>query len=348
MNGLRHLVWMCTRAEDSKYAYSLGDGRASPEELDTDEAERLLDMAEDFGAENLFITGGEPLLRKDIIELIKYASALGLNLYLKTNGWAINEKGEIAKNLAACNCKVIISIAGLEEVDDMLRGKGAYRRSISTALACSEQGILSSLSVTNTKHVVHQIGELVNLALELGAKGFALASLIPQPICVEEQRAKLMPLEPSPEEHERELNEIYLLSKQLDGKIGLMPYDIFYNRILKTKEPSLVLRSRCSVCNNLEENEWLEVQDDGKAYGCGPLGLMFGDVREDSLAEIMARNRDSELVKRLADRRNLKGKCGACEFNSICGGCRARAYVHTGDMFAEDPYCPYKPKVQRR
>ena len=345
MTGLKYLVWMCTRAQESRYAYSLGDGKASSEELNTDEAKRLFSMAADFGAENLFITGGEPLLRTDILNLIEHASMLGLNLYIQTNGWAISDNREIASDLASCNCKVIISMAGLEKVDDRLRGKGAYKRSISAALACTEQGILSSLSVKNTKHVVHQIGQLVNLALELGAKSFALASLIPQPICVEEQRAKLIPLEPSPEEHERELNEIYSLSKQLSGRIRFMPYDIFYNRILKTREPSLVLKSRCSLCNNLEENEWLEVHDDGRAYGCGPLGLMFGNVREDSLEVIMARIRESELIKRLADRENLKGKCGICEFNAICGGCRASAYIHTGDMFAEDPHCPYKPKV---
>jgi len=348
MEGLNHLVWMCTRAEEGRYTYSLGSGRASPEELNTGEAKRLLSRAASFGVGGLFITGGEPLLRKDIMGLIEHASMLGLKLYLKTNGWAISDKREIAKALASYNCKVIISIAGLEKVDNMLRGEGAYQRSVNAASACSEQGILCSLSVVNTKYVVRQIQELVNLALELGSEGFSLASLIPQPICAEEQRTKLIPLEPSPGQHERELNDIYFLSKQLKGKIKLMPYGIFYNRILKTKEPSLVLKSRCSVCNNLEENEWLEIQDDGKAYGCGPLGLMFGDVRKDSLEVIMARMRGSELVKRLADRSNLKGKCGACEFNAICGGCRARAYIYTGDMFAEDPLCPYKPKGYTR
>lgn len=345
MEGLKHLVWMCTKAHQGKYAYSLGDGKVSPKELNTEEAKRLLSMAADFGVESLFITGGgEPLLRKDILELIEYASVLGLNLYIKTNGWAINDKREIARKLASSNCKVIISIAGLKQVDDMLRGEGAYERSIKAASACSEQDILYSLSVINTRHVVRQIKDLVNLAVELGAKGFSLASLIPQSIYVDEQRAKLIALEPTPAEHERELNEIYRLSRRLEGKLKLMPYDIFYNRILKTREPGLVLKSRCSVCTNLKENEWLEIQDDGKAYGCGPLELMVGDVRKDSLEAMMSRIRESELVKRLADRSNLKGKCGICEFNTICGGCRASAYIYTGDMFAEDPHCPYKPR----
>ena len=344
MKGLKYLVWMCTRARDGTYAYSLGDGKVSPEELSTTEAKRLLGMAADFGVENLFITGGEPLVREDIVQLIEHAATLGLRLYIKTNGWAISDKKEIARKLALANCKVIISIAGLQPVDDRLRGKGAYQRSLSGAQACAEQGILSNLSVVSTKYVVSKIKDLVNLALEIGSNGFTLACLIPQPICIDEQRTKLIPLEPSPAEHERALNEIYSLSRQLKGRMVLMPYDIFYNRILKTREPSLVLKSRCSVCTNLEENEWLEIQDDGKAYGCGPLGLVAGDVRKDSFEEMMNRIRNSELVKRLADRRNIKGKCGICEFNAICGGCRASAYIHTGDMFAADPHCPYQPK----
>jgi len=344
MEGLKYLVWMCTRARDGTYAYSLGDGKASPDELTTSEARRLLDMAADFGVENIFITGGEPLVRSDILQLLDYAATLGLRTYMKTNGWAINDNKEIARKLASSNCKVIISIAGLQPTDDMLRGKGAHERSIGAAKACAEQGILSSLSIVSTKYVVHEIKDLVNLALGIGSKGFTLACLVPQPICVDEQRAKLIPLEPSPAEHERALNEIYSLSRQLKGRMALMPYDIFYNRILKTREPSLDLKSRCSVCTNLGGNEWLEIQDDGKAYGCGPLGLVAGDVREDSFAEMMARIRNSELVKKLADRRNIKGKCGICEFNAICGGCRASAYIHTGDMFAADPHCPYQPK----
>jgi len=347
MAGLKYLVWMCTRAEEGRYTYSLGSGRVSPDELNTDEAKRMLDMATDFGAEYLFITGGEPFLRKDIFELIEYASALGLKLYIKTNGWAISDKREIARNLASHNCKVIISIAGLEEVDDMLRGGKAYKRSIDAALACSEQGILYSLSVINTKYVVHKINELVNLAVELGSKGFSLACLIPQPICAHEQRTKLVPLEPSPAEHERELNEIYLLSKELKDKITLTPYDIFYNRIRQTREPNLVLSNRCCLRTDLEENDWLEVQDDGKAYVCGPLSLAFGDVRKDSFDTIMSRIRESEVVRKLADPTNLKGKCGICEFNIICGGCRASAYIYSDDMFAEDPHCPYKPKGEQ-
>ena len=106
----------------------------------------------------------------------------------------------------------------------------------------------------------------------------------------------------------------------------IVPYEMFNNRVLKTKEPARELRSMCSLCDNLTKYEWLEILDDGKAYGCAPLNLVFGDIRKDSVKEIMDRMRTSEAIKKLADRKNLKGKCGICEFKNICGGCRARAY----------------------
>ena len=347
MKGLKYLVWLCTRAYERKAAYSLGDGCPHPNELGTNEAKAFLKKAADFDVENFFITGenGEPFLRKDMLEIIGFASELGFKPYIKTDGWNIDQN--VVKYLASRNCQVIISIAGSQNVDEMLRGAGAYESSIRTAKLCAKEGILTSLSVKNTKYVVNEIQNLVRLAQDIGSKGFSLADLIPQPVCVNEQISKLGPLEPTPDEHEKELNEIYRLSKEKGNSISLLAYDIFYNRIRAQHEPNLKLKSRCSVCTNLTSNEWLEVLDDGKAYGCSPLGLVFGDVRTDCFEDIMDRIRSSETVKRMADRSNLKGKCGICEFNEICGGCRARAHLYSGDMLAQDPLCPYIPRIGR-
>jgi radical SAM protein with 4Fe4S-binding SPASM domain len=122
---------------------------------------------------------------------------------------------------------------------------------------------------------------------------------------------------------------------------------MFNNRLLKTKEPWRELRSTCSMCDNLTTYEWLEILEDGKAYACAPLGLEFGDIRTDSIQQIMDRMRTSGVIKRLADRTNLKGKCGDCEFKSICGGCRARAYVYSKDSLNQDPACVYRPKSKK-
>jgi radical SAM protein with 4Fe4S-binding SPASM domain len=98
------------------------------------------------------------------------------------------------------------------------------------------------------------------------------------------------------------------------------------------------------VCDNLVKYEWLKVLDDGTAYACAPLNLAFGDIRTDGIKEIMDRMRTSQAIKRVADRASLKGKCGACEYKVICGGCRARAQIYSKDNLGQDPICPYKPK----
>ena len=308
----------------------------------------LIEKAANFGVDNFFITGaawtGEPLMRKDFLIVLRYAAEFNLSPYVKVTGWHFDST--IAKELAASECKAIISLAGLRDTDVLLRGRGAFEDSIKAAKLCVEYGVPFAISVINTRHVVNQIPELIELSLSLGAKGFHLASLIPQPICVEQQLRLLGPLEPTPQEREKQLEEIYELNKSVQDKILVVPYEMFNNRVLKTKEPSRKLRSMCSLCDNLTSYEWLEVLDDGKAYGCAPLNLVFGDIRKDSVKEIMDRMRGSETIRLLADRGNLKGKCGICNFKTICGGCRARAYIYSGDALNQDPMCAYKPKLQ--
>jgi radical SAM protein with 4Fe4S-binding SPASM domain len=343
---LDHFIWSCTRAYPVKHAFSLGDGKPLPNELTTAEAKMMFRKVADFGVDNLFISGagwtGEPLMREDFIELIRFAGELNLSPYVKVTGWHFGRSE--AKEMAEANCKSIVCFAGLKETDCRLRGKDAFEDSINAAKLCKEFDIPFAVSVINTKYVVDEVSALVQLALDLGARGFHLASLIPQPIDVENQLRLLGPLEPSPRQKENQLEEIYELNEKVKDKILIVPYEMFNNRVLKMKEPSRNLRSTCSMCDNLTKNEWLEILEDGKAYACAPLNLEFGDIRTDSIQQIMDRMRTSEPIKKLADRNNLKGKCGICTFKSICGGCRARAYIYTKDSLNQDPACVYQPK----
>jgi MoaA/NifB/PqqE/SkfB family radical SAM enzyme len=199
---LDHFIWSCTRAYPIKHAFSLGKGKTLPNELTTDEAKVMLKKAADFGVDNLFLSGagwtGEPLMRKDFVELIRYIAELKLSPYVKVTGWHFDYK--IAKELATANCKAIICFAGLKETDAKLRGEGAFEDSINAAKLCKEFDIPFAMSVINTKYVVNQIPALVQLAIDLGAKSFHLASLIPQPIEVDNQLKVLGPLEPTPQQ----------------------------------------------------------------------------------------------------------------------------------------------------
>jgi radical SAM protein with 4Fe4S-binding SPASM domain len=346
-NKLDHFIWSCTRAYPIKHAFSLGNGKPLPNELTTTEAKEMLKKVADFGVDNLFISGagwtGEPLMRNDFLEIIRYVDELKLSPYVKVTGWHFTAK--VAKELAEANCKAIVCFAGLQEVDAKLRGEGAFKDSVNAVSLCREFGIPFAMSVINTKYVANQVSDLVRLAMKFKARSFHLASLIPQPIDVENQFKILGPLEPTPQQRENQLKEIYKLNKKFHDKILIVPYEMFNNRILKIKEPGRELRSTCSMCDNLKKYEWLEILEDGKAYACAPLNLEFGDIRTDSIQQIMDRMPKSKVLKKLADRNNLKGKCGICEFKNICGGCRARAYIFSKDSLNQDPACVYMPAM---
>jgi MoaA/NifB/PqqE/SkfB family radical SAM enzyme len=128
----------------------------------------MLKKAADFGVDNLFISGagwtGEPLMRSDFLELIRYVAELKLSPYIKVTGWHFDRK--VAEELKAANCKAIVCFAGLKETDAKLRGKEAYQDSINAATLCREIGIPFAVSVINTKHVAHEVSALVQLAIE--------------------------------------------------------------------------------------------------------------------------------------------------------------------------------------
>lgn len=331
---LKYAVWSCTRACNFYCIHCAKDaGDPLPNELDTQEAKDLL--AQIAGLQvPLYIAGVEPLMRKDILELTNYTAELGLDVYLKTNGWYLDDY--LADQLAAHKVKVIIGMSGNEEVQERIRGKGSFQRAIDAARRSAQRGNLLGISIWLTKLTLDQIPELIDLAISVGAKEFSLADYVPQGRTKEIYKK----LVPSPLEYENTLNDIYRYYKELQDKIIVFPYTIFSRRIMKTKEPHRELTKACSL------HDWLEISEEGKVYPCRSMDLMIGDVRKDSLKNIWEKlpySATGELINKLYSREHIRGKCGQCQFFDICGGCRARALAFTGDMFAADPACPYIP-----
>ncbi|MBI2877415.1 MAG: radical SAM protein [Candidatus Tectomicrobia bacterium] len=331
---LKYVVWSCTKACNFHCLHcAKDDGDPLPNELSTEEAFRLLDQVAELGVD-LFVAGVEPLLRPDLLELTGYAAERGVSLYLKTNGWLLDE--HVADLLASHGVKVIIGMSGTEELQERIRGKGAYQRALEAARRCSKRGNLLGLSVWLTRFTVDQVSELIEMALSVGAKEFSLADYIPQGRTKEIYKR----LAPSPEEYERVLHQVYHLYKELQDRIIVFPYTIFSRRIMKTYEPQAVLTKACSL------HDWLEVAEDGKVFSCRSMGLLAGDLRTHSLKEIweqVPQGEVGELIRQLYQPENIRGKCGQCEYFGICGGCRARAFAYTGDRFASDPACPHRP-----
>jgi heme b synthase len=347
-----HLVaWELTRSCNLFCAHcrgSAGAGRFSGE-LTTKECFRLVDQIADVARPILILTGGEPLMRDDVYEIGSYAAGRGLRVVMGTNGTLITP------GVAAALKKVPVTRVGVSldfpraDLQDEFRGqRGAFAAALAGIEHAREAGIEIQINSTITRRNAHLLDELIALALELGAVAFHPFLLVPT------GRGKgLESAELPPEEYEATLNLIYDRQQALGDRLFFKPTDVpHYMRVVKQRQreggtlagvrphpggghPANVITRGC-----LAGTGFAFVSYQGKVKGCGYLDVEAGDVRQESFGAIWA---GSPLFRSLRDLSNLKGKCGACEYKRICGGCRARAYEATGDCLEAEPYCIYQP-----
>jgi len=225
--------WRATRACNLNCVYCNVNAnmKPAPDELDTKDGLRLVDQIYDFGSQWFGLKGGEPLLRKDIFELIAYAKSLGLDVCLLSNGYFV--KGKIYDNLVKNEVFTSISIDGSEKTNDILRGKGSYKAALSAIQKLSKAGILNGLSMAITTVNYKEVDHIVALAEEHGAKFVWFNHLVPA------GRAKdNIHLEPSPKQYEWALNHIYDLTQEhYEKKFKFHVHCPFYARIFKERDP---------------------------------------------------------------------------------------------------------------
>jgi len=310
----------------------------------------VVDEIYDFGATYFGISGGEPLLRKDLPDIIGYAKKTGLNVSLITNGYFVD--GKIFDNLVRNYVRVSISIDGTKEINDAIRGKGAYTKAISAMEKTSKAGLLDCLVTTlanvdatrtnvNSKDMEH----VIQLAEKYGARWVVIHGFIPFNR-TKEHLAK----SPSPKQYEKIWNEVYDLRLKYKGKPEVNVYCPFFARIAKERDiPDFdywfnnVFLGKCSI-----SGKYMSVIENGDVIPCSFNDrIRLGNVQDKRLRQIWEELQTSEFTLKLRDRSNLKGKCGVCEYREICGGCRTRAEMYTGDLFASDPACGYIPKLLR-
>lgn len=338
--------WRATRACNLNCLYCNVEAKAepAPDELNTKEAMRLVDQIYEFGSEWFGLKGGEPLMRKDVFKIIGYARSLGLKICLLTNGYFVD--GDIYNNLVKNEVFTSISLDGPEEVNDIIRGKGSYKAGLSAIQKLSKAGILNGISMAITSINYMHADHIVNLAEDYGAKFVWFNHLLP----CGRARGKLQ-LEPTPEQYEWVLNHLYdLINKTYKKKFDFHIHCPFFARVYKERNPSRFWEwfnnEFGGKCVYFLFGGYLSVLENGDVIPCFySEGLKIGNIREKSLKEFWEDVQKSDFYTRLKDPNNLKGKCGICEYRDICGGCRTRAYAHTGDYFESDQACAYIPKT---
>jgi radical SAM protein with 4Fe4S-binding SPASM domain len=312
-------------------------------EIDTKGGKRIVDELHEIGAKWFGLSGGEPLVRKDIFEIIAHAKNLGMNVSLITNGYHV--KGSILDNLIKHEVMTAVSLDGKEETNDLTRGKGSYKTALKAMEKLSKAGIFDCIVSTLNKNNCNEVDHIAQLGHEYKANRVVYHNYIPVGRAQEH-----LELAPTPMQYEWVWNRIYDLMQEYKGKLSINVYSPFFARIAKERGmPDFdywfnnVFLGQCFI-----GGRYMGLLENGDTRPCGfNEGYRMENIKNKSMKEIWTEMQTSEFHSKLRDRRNLKGKCGVCEYREICGGCRTRAEIYTGDLFASDPACAYIPKLLR-
>ncbi len=313
-----------------KHCY-LDASAAMPGELSTNEALRVVDQIADVNHETILIlTGGEPLLRTDLEELVVRAALRGLTVVLGTNGTMLTD--DRAHTLAKLGLAGVgISLDSLVPSDhDGFRGvEGAWSETMKGIKSARQAGLDVQIQMTLTRDNLPELAEVVQFSREAGARVLTVFFLV----CTGRGQG-LVDL--TPEEYERALK--WLVDVEQDGIMIRPRCAPTFRRVLAQAKPdSILLKSDAGRC--MAAKNYCRITPDGKVTPCPYMPLVAGDVRADSFSAIW------ETAPLFQSLRSpvLRGRCGDCEYQELCGGCRARAYAAHGDPLTEDPWCTYVP-----
>ena len=321
--------WNTTNACNMYCAHCYRDaGCRAEEELSTEEAERLLEGIARAGFKIMIFSGGEPLMRPDILELVRYAAGLGLIPVFGTNGTLITP--EMARDLKAAGAKGMgISLDSLdkEKHDKFRRFPGAWEGAVRGMKSCRAEGLPFQVHTTVMDWNQSELEALTDFAVELGARAHHFFFLVPtgRAATMEEESLRA-------QAYEDVLTRI--MKKQQEVDIELKPTCApQFIRIADQLGYPTRFRRGC-----LAGLSYCIVSPRGKVQPCAYLNMELGDVRETPFDEIWKENAILQKLRTM----EYSGGCGSCSYQKSCGGCRARAaYYHDGDYMGEEPWCLY-------
>lgn len=345
---------------------------ASPLDLSTPQALRVVEQVSSYAHPILVLSGGEPLFRKDLFTIAAYAADRGLLVALATNGTLITP--EVAERIRASGIRrVAISFDGTDPfTHDTFRGlSGSFEAALVGLRAVQRAGVSTQINTTVTRRNVRQLPQILELARRLGVDALHTFLLVPVGCGVNIAEADMVPAG----EYEEVLHWFYDQEQRggIELKATCAPH---YYRVRKQRQvqerraAQSELASSQSVASGADSKPRVAsaspgghpsrhpqmgavtkgclagsavcfISHQGEVYPCGYLPVIAGDLRRQSFAEVWE---SSPVFAALRDPDNLGGKCGACEFRKICLGCRARAFAATGNYLEEEPFCSYQPR----
>ncbi len=361
------VIWEATRACPLACRHCRAEARVrrDPAELDTAQAEKLLREIAAFGrpAPLVVITGGDPFQRPDLYHPVRYGVQLSLPVSVSPSATPTLTFDSLAALHDAGAVGISLSLDGSTPAShDGFRGvPGVYDWTLRAWQEARNLGLKVQINTTVTRHNLTDLPEVVRLVHRHGAMLWSVFLLVPT------GRGRTLDLL-TPGEVEDVLNFVYDVGAVVSAKVteghhfrrvvlqrrileqrgadhervlGLGPlYRELRNRLDESGLLRAARRTRRPPLDVNAARGFVFVSHVGTVHPSGFLPLDAGNVRERPLADIY---RSAELFLALRDADRLGGRCGRCEFRTVCGGSRSRAFAMSGDAYAEEPWCGYRP-----
>jgi radical SAM protein with 4Fe4S-binding SPASM domain len=341
-----HPVWEMTTACNLRciHCHASG-GKPAPDELSTEEAKRMLSqLAEIKEFRMMAFTGGEPLVRDDLFELLAYSQALGFTNTMATNATLIDDA--VAKRLRRCG--VVIAAVSLDGFDakthDMVRGsQGSFQAALDGIRALRRAGILLHVNITAMEYNMNQIEQLMTLIDKLGTGILLMYQLVP----VGRGRgisAATLDLDAN-EQLIRFMAQAQQVTKAIMEPVAGPQYWPFLLQRAGIDDGPLLRLAETVFHGCSAGRGFVYIKPNGEVWPCPFIEVNCGNVRDLPFSEIWT---GSPVFMDLREReKRLKGRCGKCQYRRLCGGCRGRAWATTKDYLAEDPSCFIHSKEEK-
>ncbi len=345
------VVWNVTKVCNlrCKHCYETA-GVPPPDELNKREVLRAVDKMGKAGVAYIALSGGEPLMRRDFLDIVNRIRKNEMAFSIATNGTLLTKK--IAKKLKDTGCLYIqVSLDGAKpSTHNRLRGANVFKRTVQGIKNAVNSGVCVGIATTVTKLNYKEVPKIIDLTEKLGAEIFMHYNFIPV------GRGKdIIDLDLSPDEREKLLN---MLANQIGKrKISILSTAPQYGRVC-TQFSAVSLTHFDNITQTKEYKDSAKFLGDfvggcgtGRLYcaldyngnitPCVFIPIKLGNIRNDDFLDVW---HNSSLFHQIRDRSHFKGMCGTCKYKNICGGCRARAYGYYNDITQSDLGCVFNKK----
>jgi len=309
---------------------------ANKNELSVEEVNAVLDEIADRDNKTMVVlTGGEPLLRSDLEEMIKHGSKLGLSMVVGTNGTLLTSR-RVKSLQAAGALGVGISVDSIKaDQHDRFRGlTGSWNKTFKAIQHCREHELSFQIHFTVTRENLSELAEIIRFSHDNAARVLNLFFLV----CTGRGESVT---DISPEQYEQVLTDTIKAQADFPDMIIRPRCTPHFKRIAHQLNPDSPI-TRVSGFDGdgcIAGTHYCRIAPNGNVTACPYIDTPVGNIRTQNFTSIWDNAKDFQSLRNPS----LNGACGECEYQKLCGGCRARPVAMGGDLMDSDPYCAYVP-----